>query len=82
LGSINSSGTTPLILLLGLSLGGEGFVEYSVKLNELMFGVIGLLSVPPPIACPLPLTTTPFCIFLLSFVSTVQLSRRGVGKCV
>jgi hypothetical protein len=71
---------TPLILLLGLWLGGEGFVEYSVKLSVFMLGVLGLLSVPSPFTMPLPLTTTPFSIFSYSRVSQVQLSRAGVGN--
>ena len=61
MGSINSSGTTPLILLLGLSLGGEGFVEYSVKLSVFKLGVLGL-PFSAGLALPLPLTTTPFSI--------------------
>lgn len=49
-----------MILFLGVSLGGEGFVEYSVKLSVLRLGVLGL-----PFLTPLPLTTTPFSIFFV-----------------
>jgi hypothetical protein len=52
LGSINSSGINPLILLLGLALGGEGLVEYSVKESVFRLGVLGL----DPLVSPLPLT--------------------------
>ena len=58
---MNSSGTTPLVLLLGVVLGGEGFVEYSVKLKVFSLGVLGRL------AMPLPLTTTPFSISPILF---------------
>jgi hypothetical protein len=68
---------TPLILLLGLWLGGEGFVEYSVKLSVFKLGVLGLLSVPSPFAMPLPLTTTPFSIISCSCVSQIQLREMG-----
>jgi hypothetical protein len=43
---------------LGLSLGGVGLLEYSVKLRVFMLGVLGLEGVP------LPLAAYPFSIFL------------------
>jgi hypothetical protein len=78
LGSINSFGTTPLTLLLGLSLGGEGFIEYSVKLNVFKIGVLGL-----PFSNPFPLTTTPFSISASWFPFLIQLIRwKGGGELV
>jgi hypothetical protein len=56
---MNSSGMSPLTFDLGLSLGGVGLLEYSVKLNVLMLGVLGLELA----GVPLPLTLTPFSIF-------------------
>jgi len=56
-GSKNSGGTTLDILGFGVDLGGEGFVEYSVREKAFMLGVLGLDSwssslfvVPDPIA--------------------------------
>ena len=65
LGRMNSSGTTPFIFEIGLSLGGEGIVVYSVKENEFKLGVRGLLS---PLVSPF--TLTPFDI-----VYVVQLGQ-------
>lgn len=53
LGSKNSSGTTPLSLLLGVELGGEGFAVYSVKLKLWILGVLGRLPFGDSILCPL-----------------------------
>lgn len=53
----------PFTLLLGLSLGGEGLVEYSVNEKVFKLGVLGRLDVPP---LESPLTFVPF--FMLSSV--------------
>ncbi len=53
---MNSSGTKPLTFDLGLSLGGVGLDEYSVKDKELRLGVVGLDSLFSP------LTLKPFSI--------------------
>lgn len=53
LGNINSSGITSLNLCLGLPFGGEGFVEYSVKLKFCKLGVRGLLLLSISSLCPL-----------------------------
>lgn len=55
-GSKNASGTTLDILGLGVALGGEGLVEYSVREKVFMLGVRGLES------WPVPLILTPFSI--------------------
>jgi len=68
LGSINSSGINPLILLLGLALGGEGLVEYSVKLKVFRLGVLGL----DPFVSPLPLTT-PFSTAAIVAIAQLKL---------
>jgi hypothetical protein len=58
-GSKNSGGTTLDILGFGVDLGGEGFVEYSVREKAFMLGVLGLDS------WSLPLILTPFSIFAI-----------------
>jgi hypothetical protein len=58
---MNSSGINPLTLLMGLSLGGVGLLEYSVKLRVLRLGVLGL-ELESGVGLPLPLTFTPFSI--------------------
>jgi hypothetical protein len=67
LGSINSSGTMPRNFLLGLALGGEGFVEYSVNERVFKLGVLGLLNVPP---LESPLTFVPFSILSSVIISS------------
>jgi hypothetical protein len=63
-------------LFLRFWLGGEGFVEYSVKLNVLRLGVLGL-PFSAALLLPLPFTTTPFSIFLF-VVSRVQFGKGAI----
>lgn len=71
---MNSSGTIPFILILGLSLGGEGLVEYSVNAKVFKLGVLGLLNVPP---LESPLSFIPFCIL---FCVIVTIHKGSVKK--
>lgn len=51
-----------MTLFLGLSLGGVGLLEYSVKLRVLRLGVLGLEVEGVLLLSPLPLPFTPFSI--------------------
>jgi hypothetical protein len=55
-------------LLLGLALGGEGLVEYSVKESVFRLGVLGR----EPLASPLPLTT-PFSTAAIVAIAQLKL---------
>jgi hypothetical protein len=55
-------------LLLGLALGGEGLVEYSVKESAFKLGVLGR----DPFVSPLPLTT-PFSTAAIVAIAQLKL---------
>lgn len=52
-------------MLLGLSLGGVGLLEYSVRLSVFRLGVLGLEVEVEVVGVPLPFTFTPFSILRL-----------------
>lgn len=65
LGSKSSSGNKRWAFSLGVDLGGEGLLEYSVKERELMrLGVLGLE--------PKPLISVPFSIFGIASIASLN----------